>query len=47
VTKLIVAVNKMDEPSITGPGGVWSEERYNEIMVRVGVRVGVGVRVRF
>ena len=34
VTKLIVAVNKMDEPSITGPGGVWSEERYNEIMVR-------------
>ena len=34
VTKLIVAVNKMDEPSITGPDGVWSEERYNEIMVR-------------
>ncbi len=34
VTKLIVAVNKMDEPSITGPGGTWSEERYKEIMVR-------------
>jgi len=46
VTKLIVAVNKMDEPSITGPGGVWSEERYNEIMVRVRAGVGVMMRVR-
>ena len=34
VTKLIVAVNKMDEPSITGPNGTWSEERYKDIVVR-------------
>jgi hypothetical protein len=24
-------VNKMDDPSITGPDGAWSQERYNEI----------------
>jgi len=35
VTKLIVAVNKMDEPSIVGPNGEWSEERYNEITVTI------------
>ena len=34
VTKLIVAVNKMDEPSIVGPNGEWSQERYDEITVR-------------
>jgi len=31
VTKIIVAVNKMDEPSIVGPNGEWSQERYKEI----------------
>lgn len=34
VTKLIVAVNKMDDPSIVSPNGEWSQERYNEITVR-------------
>lgn len=33
VTKIIVAVNKMDEPSIAGPDGEWSEARYKEIQV--------------
>lgn len=31
VTKIIVAVNKMDEPSIVGPNGEWSQARYKEI----------------
>lgn len=31
VTKVIVAVNKMDEPSIVGPNGEWSHDRYKEI----------------
>jgi hypothetical protein len=34
VTKIIVAVNKMDEPSIAGPDGEWSEARFKEIQVR-------------
>ena len=34
VTKLIVAVNKMDDPSTITADGVWSEERYNDITVR-------------
>jgi hypothetical protein len=33
VTKVIVAVNKMDEPSIVGPNGEWSHDRYKEIQV--------------
>ncbi|KAK9844180.1 hypothetical protein WJX81_007181 [Elliptochloris bilobata] len=32
VAKLIVAVNKMDDPSIIQEGGKWSQERYNEIV---------------
>ena len=31
VTKLIVAVNKMDDPSIA-EGGQWSKQRYDEIV---------------
>ena len=27
VAKLIVAINKMDDESTTGPDGLWSEER--------------------
>ena len=27
VAKLIVAINKMDDDSTTGPDGLWSEER--------------------
>lgn len=27
VAKLIVAINKMDDESTTGPNGLWSEER--------------------
>jgi len=34
VTKLIVAVNKMDDPSTVTAEGIWSQERYNEITVR-------------
>ena len=35
VTKIIVAVNKMDEPSIAGPDGEWSEARFKEIQVQL------------
>jgi peptide chain release factor subunit 3 len=35
VTKIIVAVNKMDEPSIAGPNGEWSEARFKEIQVQL------------
>lgn len=28
VAKLIVAINKMDDESTTGPDGLWSEERW-------------------
>lgn len=31
VAKLIVAINKMDDESTTGPDGLWSEERYTDI----------------
>ncbi len=27
VAKLIVAINKMDDPSVTNEGGEWSEQR--------------------
>ena len=32
VTKLIVAVNKMDDPSILPEDGVWPKSRYDEIV---------------
>ena len=32
VTKLIVAVNKMDDPSIIEDSGQWSKTRYDEIV---------------
>ncbi|KAK9905118.1 hypothetical protein WJX75_009979 [Coccomyxa subellipsoidea] len=35
VAKLIVAINKMDDPSIITPDGKWSEERYNEIHTKL------------
>lgn len=35
VAKLVIAVNKMDDPSITGPNGEWSKERYDEIQTRM------------
>ena len=31
VTKLIVAINKMDDPSILPEDGVWPQSRYDEI----------------
>ena len=37
VTKIIVAVNKMDEPSIAGPDGEWSEARFKEIQVQLSL----------
>ncbi|KAK9839006.1 hypothetical protein WJX74_007734 [Apatococcus lobatus] len=35
VAKLVIAINKMDDPSITGPNGEWSKERYDEIQTRM------------
>ncbi len=35
VAKLVIAVNKMDDPSVTGPNGEWSKERYEEIQTRM------------
>eukprot|EP00884_Botryococcus_braunii_P004624 jgi/Botrbrau1/14162/Bobra.182_3s0102.1 len=35
VAKLIVAVNKMDDPSVAGPNGEWSKERYDEIVEKL------------
>ena len=32
VAKLVVAVNKMDDPSVAGEGGAWSKERYDEVV---------------
>jgi peptide chain release factor subunit 3 len=32
VAKLVVAVNKMDDPSVAGPGGTWSQSRYDEVV---------------
>lgn len=31
VKMLVVAINKMDDPSVALEGGVWDEERYNEV----------------
>lgn len=31
VTKLVVAINKMDDPSVTEHGSKWSKERFDEI----------------
>ncbi|KAI7840718.1 hypothetical protein COHA_005534 [Chlorella ohadii] len=31
VTKLVVAINKMDDHSVVDPSGKWSKERYDEI----------------
>lgn len=31
VTKLVVVINKMDDPSVIEDGGVWSKARYDEI----------------
>jgi len=31
VKTLIVAINKMDDPSVCLEGGIWDEERYNEV----------------
>jgi peptide chain release factor subunit 3 len=31
VSKLAVVINKMDDPSMSGPNGEWSKERYEEI----------------
>ena len=31
VTKLVVAINKMDDPSILPEDGVWPQSRYDEI----------------
>merc|ERR1711965_325388 len=35
VNKLIVVVNKMDDPSVSLEGGVWSEERFDDIKSRL------------
>ena len=35
VAKLVIAINKMDDPSIAGPSGEWSKERYDEIIARI------------
>ena len=35
VNKLIVVVNKMDDPSVVLDGGVWSEERFKDIQTRL------------
>ncbi|CAK0783525.1 hypothetical protein CVIRNUC_006724 [Coccomyxa viridis] len=35
VAKLIVAVNKMDDPSIINADGTWSKERYDEIVSKL------------
>jgi hypothetical protein len=32
VVKLIVVVNKLDDSSVVGEGGVWSQERYDDIV---------------
>ncbi|KAF8060481.1 Gspt2 [Scenedesmus sp. PABB004] len=32
VVKLVVVVNKLDDHSVVGPGGVWSQDRYDEIV---------------
>eukprot|EP00285_Hemiselmis_virescens_P016658 CAMPEP_0173400684 /NCGR_PEP_ID=MMETSP1356-20130122/48633_1 /TAXON_ID=77927 ORGANISM="Hemiselmis virescens, Strain PCC157" /NCGR_SAMPLE_ID=MMETSP1356 /ASSEMBLY_ACC=CAM_ASM_000847 /LENGTH=566 /DNA_ID=CAMNT_0014360657 /DNA_START=95 /DNA_END=1795 /DNA_ORIENTATION=+ len=32
VKMLIVGINKMDDPSVALEGGVWDEERYNEVV---------------
>ena len=36
ISKLVVVVNKMDEPSIVLPGGKWSQERFDEIEKKMG-----------
>ena len=35
VAKLVIAINKMDDPSVTGANGEWSKERYDEIQTRM------------
>ena len=35
VSKLIIAINKMDEPSIVEAGGKWSKTRYDEIETKL------------
>lgn len=35
VSKLIVVVNKMDDPSVLSPEGQWSQPRFNEIETRL------------
>ena len=31
VTKLVVVINKMDDPSVIEPDGTWSKARYDEV----------------
>jgi peptide chain release factor subunit 3 len=35
VTKLVVAINKMDDPSTAEPGGAWSKPRFDEIEAKL------------
>ncbi|CAL8464442.1 g3977 [Coccomyxa elongata] len=35
VAKLILAINKMDDPSIINPDGTWSQERYKDIVTKL------------
>jgi peptide chain release factor subunit 3 len=35
VARLVIAVNKMDDPSVAGPGGEWSQARYDEVVAGI------------
>ena len=35
VAKLVIAVNKMDDPSVAGPAGEWSQARYDEVVAGI------------
>lgn len=35
VSKMVIVVNKMDDPSVAGPNGEWSQERYDEVVTKL------------
>lgn len=35
VSKMVVVVNKMDDPSVAGPKGEWMQDRYDEVVTKL------------